>query len=675
MNFLIFKNAVASRFALMQKVGVLYQTETTSDEIWDTYINSFPEGSNPIYKTRTEHDCSCCKQFIRTVGNVVAFIDGQIISIWDVAIPSEPAYQVVANAMSAYVKSKKVVDQFFHYESKVGTDKNFEQLVDGTTVPHNHFAVMLAGSYIKPKDYIATIKSEIRSSQQVFERALRELDVDSIDTVKELIAQNSLYRCEDYKFVVNEFAKIKKAYDKAENKDIFVWSNLEKTPNAVRFIRNSAIGKLLVDLSEGKDLEDSVKSFEAMVAPANYKRPTALVTKKMVDDAKKTIEELGLTSALQRRYASLTDININNILFADRSAKKIISGDIFDDIATDGKKKNFDKIEEVYVEKFIKDILPTAKTVEIMVENKHKNNFVSLVTAVDPTANDLFKWSNKFSWSYSGDFADAIKEKVKAAGGNVTGDVRVSLAWYNYDDLDLHMNEKTDDRRSYEIYFGNRSKKSPNGGLLDVDMNAGGGRTRTPVENIFYQDISKMRPGTYTISVNNFSKRESIDSGFEVEIEILGDVYSFSAEKSQSSGHAHVATLTKKADGTITVEGKLKSSSRSMKVWGVNTNQWTKVSVLMNSPNYWDGQLGIGNKHYFFMLDGCVNEGNARGFYNEYLKEELSKHRKVLEIVGSKMRTEETPNQLSGVGFSSSSRNSVVLRVTGSFTREIKVVF
>jgi hypothetical protein len=37
--------------------------------------------------------------------------------------------------------------------------------------------------------------------------------------------------------------------------------------------------------------EVAVAAFERMVAPTNYKRPTSLVTKEMVDKAKKTIEE------------------------------------------------------------------------------------------------------------------------------------------------------------------------------------------------------------------------------------------------------------------------------------------------------------------------------------------------------------------------------------------------
>ena len=75
------------------------------------------------------------------------------------------------------------------------------------------------------------------------------------------------------------------------------------------------------------------------------------------------------------------------------------------------------------------------------------------------------------------------------------------------------------------------------------------------------------------------------------------------------------------------------------------------------------------------MIDGCRNDGTARGFFNEFLKAELDKHRKVLEMVGSKVKVEGSDQQLSGLGFSSTMRNSLVCRVKGSFTRTIKIVF
>ena len=83
----------------------------------------------------------------------------------------------------------------------------------------------------------------------------------------------------------------------------------------------------------------------------------------------------------------------------------------------------------------------------------------------------------------------------------------------------------------------------------------------------------------------------------------------------------------------------------------------------------------LGNKHFFFMIDGCANDGSARGFYNEFLKAELDQHRKVLEMVGAKIRTDESEHQLSGLGFSSTQHDSVICRVNGSFSRIINIKF
>lgn len=48
------------------------------------YLASFPPGTNPIYKTNTEHDCTCCKNWIRNLGNVVAIVDGRMETMWDI---------------------------------------------------------------------------------------------------------------------------------------------------------------------------------------------------------------------------------------------------------------------------------------------------------------------------------------------------------------------------------------------------------------------------------------------------------------------------------------------------------------------------------------------------------------------------------------------------------------
>lgn len=670
-EFKPFAVAVNNNVLAMSASG-LFMTNIDKDALWDLYLSSFPAGTNPLYRERTEHDCTCCKQFIRNIGGVVTIdADLNVISIWDnIQLGNE--YDVVAAALSAYVKQHAIVDVYFNDTKKVGVGSNHE-MKDGIVRTYNHFHTDLLGSYVLRADTIASKKGEIRQAIEVFERGLRELSLESAEIVLELIDQNSLYRGEEHKAAVQAFVVNKTLYEQTaeEKRALWAWhTGYRANGHTPHGIRNTVIGSLLVDLNEGRDLETAVKSFEAKVAPTNYKRPTALVTKSMIENAQKEVEALGLTDSLGRRYAVYDDLTINNVLFADLAAQKKM--DPFAQLASEVKTptKSLDKVEEITIDDFLTNVLPKAHSLEVLVENSHIGNLMSLIAPATAGAPNLFKWNNGFSWSYNGEVADSIKERVKTAGGNVDSFLRVSLAWHNNDDLDLSLNDPLHNH----VYYHNR--RSTTGATLDIDMNGMDGidPNRRPVENIFFSDERKLRDGLYEFYVTNFSQRETCDMGFEIEVEYKGQTKRFSHPGLKHKDRTLAVVIDVRAGQVVDIRSTLKDDARSQEIWGIKTSVFQKVQLVLNSPNHWDGEQ-TGNKHVFFILEGCANPVGTRGFYNEYLKPELDKHRKVFEMLGGKIKVQPSTEQLSGLGFSTTQRNHVFVKVSGSFNRTVKVVF
>ena len=687
MEFTEMRDKLMEHFNKMVKdVDHLFEVAVDKDELWNLYLDSFPAGTNEIYRERREHDCSCCRQFIKTIGNAVVIKDNQIETIWDFRT-DDTTYQPVLNALSAYIKSHAVSDIYVSKFKKIGTLQNYEEMENGQMHEWTHFFVELPDRLVdKSSRSEGDIKGGFRDTRNVFKRSLDEIDMDSLDTILELINSNTLYKGEEWKGALTEFRKYKKEYDKLASdfeKELYAWEKSVKAGIAIGRIRNHSIGTLLVNVSEGMDLDTAVKKYEQIVAPSNYKRPKAIFTKKMLEDAKNTITELGYMDSLQRRFANLNDITINNVLFSNKSAARRMVGadDIFGQMEKDVvvSPKKFSKVEEISAQDFIDKVLPTAKEIEAFVENKHEKNFVSMIAPVSPNAKTMFKWNNGLSWAYSGNITDSdMKQNVKAAGGNVDGVLRFSIMWNeeqnDNSDLDAHCKEPDGN----EIYFSNCRKPSMSrcGGQLDVDITRPMEQMvgKPSVENITWADMSHMKPGVYKFFVNQYAARGS--KGFKAEVEFNGEIYSFEYNK-PVSGNVQVAEVTLDENGNFSIKEKLagNSSVSSREIWGVNTNQFVPVSVISYSPNYFDEQEGIGHRHLFFFLKDCVNTEEPNGFYLEFLDNDLMKHKRVFEALGAKCHVEDTDDQLSGIGFSMTKRAELVVKVKGATERVMKIKF
>ena len=416
MEFTTMRNKLMEHFAEMTKdVTHLFEVNVDKDEMWNLYLDSFPSGTNEIYRERREHDCSCCRQFVKTIGNAVVIKDNKITTIWDFRT-DDSTYQPVLDALSAFIKSHAVSDIYVSKFNKIGTLQNYEEMEDGHMHEWSHFFLELPGKFVdRSSRSEGDIKGGFRDTRNVFKRSLDEIDMDALDTILELITSNTLYKGEEWKGALTEFRKYKKEYDKLateEEKNNFAWEQSVKVGIAIGRIRNHSIGTLLTNVSEGMDLDTAVKKYEQIVAPSNYKRSKPIFTQKMLEDAQKKITNLGYLDSLPRRYARLDDITVNDILFSNKDSAKRIDGaaDIFGELAKSAKGNNakkFSKVEEVTIDTFINDILPTASEVELYLENKHSSNLVSLIAPQNKDSKSMFKWGNNFGWAYSGNLTDS----------------------------------------------------------------------------------------------------------------------------------------------------------------------------------------------------------------------------------------------------------------------------
>ena len=374
----------------------------------------------------------------------------------------------------------------------------------------------------------------------------------------------------------------------------------------------------------------------------------------------------------------MDDITVNNILFANRNATRRINaandifGEMEQEISVDPRK--FSRVQEISIEDFIKNVLPTATSVEALLENRHASNMVSLIAPAEKQSPSMFKWNNGFSWAYAGNITDSnIRENVKMAGGKVDGVLRFSIQWNDEDycpnDYDAHCKLPTGN----EIYYGCK-RDAYSGCALDVDI-IDPRRGIPAVENIVWPSKERIRKGTYLMYVHCYTNRRGT-TGFKAEIEFDGTIHSFEYNKALRQDEiVKVAEITYDPATGFSIRPLIPDTVSARDIWGVKSNQFVPVSVIMFSPNYWDEQDGIGHRHYFFMLKDCVNPERPNGFYNEFLKPELEQHRRVFEALGSKAAVQDVENQLSGLGFSATKRNSLLVKVKGATERILKIIF
>lgn len=723
-TFQAFSVLIASQFNTMQSTGKLFKSSLSGQELWDLYLGSFTPENNPVFRdpNSSTHNCNLDNNFIRRYGNIVAVNeDNEIVSIFDINLPKDSEYYDSVKACRKALSKAKIEDVFTEtfislnslpYESCKKTQETFRL---GIAENHKIYSEQEAGKYgvVKAgqvyKFYhfyadlearfvdmsgasIESIMGSFRDDKNVLKRGLDEISADTLQLVIDLINQGSLLNGDTHKHKVETFLKLKKEYDElsAKEKDNWAWVNSYKLPFAK--FKNELIGVLCSELAEGKDLNKSCQDWNKRVDPINYMKAKSPITQKQIDDAQKFVEEHGYEESFQRRFATIDDIDISEIIHAGTQEGSIKTASLFDKVKastpTRHRRSEFDGVEEVTIEKFMNDILPSCTSVEAFLENRMAGNMVTMTTANNIDSKRIFKWDNNFSWTYNGNLSgkSLLADMVVAKGGRVDGVFRFTHSWNEIEPnkslMDLHVFmpgnvhkvlNPSDSYGTGRRVGWNRRNDPQSKGVQDVDYVKEAPTGHIPVENITFPDINLMPEGVYTCKVHNWAYRKTGGKG-RAEIAFAGQVFKYVYPATKNKEWVTIAEVTLK-NGVFTIKHILEPVEEyGQDMWGLKTGEFHKVNLVSLSPNYW-GKNSVGDKHYFFMMDKCYSDSSIRSFHNDNLNSDLVQYRKVIDVLADTIKLESTPKQLAGLGFNSTIKDELIVKVQGSFKRVLKIKF
>lgn len=677
-NFQKMRDKMQEHFNTKMSNQKLFKIDCDVEEMWELYLRTLPQ---IMAETELWHNCTACHRWFRKAANIVALTsDNEIITLW--SGETIPEYQTVFNVLNDFLlEHKQVKEAFYSSRDEIGIKTSYSEDENGDPHRHDHFYLELPMSVIREGIKVGQTKDKVATNRQVFESSLSVITLEALDEVIELIEENNLYRGRQWYNQLQKFRGLKRQVSNIDEDDLnnWYWIKSMEAGSIISKIKNHSIGVLLIDLSKGADLEDALKRYESVVAPSNYQRPKEIFTKRMLEEAKEKIKELGYEESLLRRYAVMEDLSVNDVVFADRDVTPSLqdSTDFFGMLEDEAvvKPRTFDYIQAISLDEFISDVVPSADKINLYTDMSLMNNFVSLIAPVNKDAPSMFKWDNAFSWAYKNNMADSMKEQVKAMGGDVDVDLRFSIRWNNTgdwdkSDLDAHCTEPGTEFEAREIYYSNKKSRLGTGGWLDVDI-IDPKEDVPAVENIRFKDKSKMRYGEYLFRVHQFTARSG-NAGFEAEIEFDGQIYHFTHYiPLRQNQYVDVAKVIYHEDGHFELIPILDSLATNVECWNTKMNDFVPVNLICYSPNYW-GANAVGNQHVFFMLKDCISGDTPNAWFNEYLDNELKeKHKKVMEALGRTAKVQPSDNQLSGIGLATTRAKEVTFSVISNNEEKI----
>lgn len=413
---------------LVTNSGALFISNDTRD-LWKVYLRSFQP------QHRQYHKCDCCQRFITRFGKLVS-IDSfgkPHSAVWDERALAEgernPYFETIKALRLAVEKAAGVSGLFITEEQHLGKR---------TEGGWDHLAMSIADSHWRDTSSIRHTRKDMTPEQVM---AAKKMDHSTLvgaityyskRTLQRAIGmlQVGLHRSEKFlpqaEFLMKAFIRSEGASGAAFQNEL--WTLVADAPAGWCAPKGTSLGALLDDIAANYPLAEIGKRHNARVAGDKYQRPTAPAKAGNIDQAEALFAKLNLERSLERRFATLKDIQPMWLPADQRNQGREEKQGIFSAIrpgemtgvlqqmATGRRVLNHKAIVTTFA-KFQRDILSKAMRIQAIVPTG-KAHFGCFTTAVHPDAEPLLAWDhsndrNPVAWYQYTKGSDAANWKLQ----------------------------------------------------------------------------------------------------------------------------------------------------------------------------------------------------------------------------------------------------------------------
>lgn len=385
----------------------------TDADLWEIYLQAFNSPSE-----RQHYNCHTCRNFISRYGDLVTInANGETKSaLWHIHSqlphPRQDDYKLAIKAMCEAVERANVTGVFYSNKYILGTTQTGIWSHLSTKNPN-----IFSNRILSPFQAAAEKKEDYAN----ISRFLPEFSLENLETAVEILQSDALSRSEKVYHHAKWILDLKSSTSNTKNtllKRNLIWRAIASAPPGFAHPSTSMLSTLLDDIKASLPFAVIKSRFEEKMHPLKYRRPTASVSSNQIDEAEKLVEELGISSAFNRRIATLSDIQT---LWRQPQEEKEESQGLFSSL----KEKNIPSPPIVQAGKitwikFLDKVLPLAKKIEINIPYS-SSGFVIFTAAVDSGAPLIFQWDNPVS-TYSWFGGSSPSQHCLSPGwANVTG--------------------------------------------------------------------------------------------------------------------------------------------------------------------------------------------------------------------------------------------------------------